>query len=58
MPLAWTTRPVRADDAPIIARHRYFDAGTKDDIAAYERWVAVRIDGATTPASSAKTSKA
>lgn len=44
---AWTTRSVRADDAAIIARHRYFDAGTKDDLVAYERWVATRIKRST-----------
>lgn len=47
MTTAWTTRPARADDAAIIARHRYFDAGTKDDLVAYERWVATRIKRST-----------
>lgn len=44
MTLLWTTRPVRADDAAIISRHRYFNASTKEDVVAYERWVATRIE--------------
>lgn len=44
MTSAWSTRPVRADDAATLARHRYFDAGTKEDLVAYERWVAARIE--------------
>ena len=32
------------DDAAIIARHRYLDAGAKEDLVAYERWVATRIE--------------
>lgn len=44
MTRTWNTRPVRIEDAAIIARHRYFDAGSKDDLAAYERWVAARIE--------------
>jgi GNAT superfamily N-acetyltransferase len=47
MTITWTTRPVRADDAANIARHRYFDAGTKEDLVAYERWVATRIERGT-----------
>ena len=44
MTTKWTTRPVRAEDAGIIARHRYSDAGPKEDLNAYERWRTTRID--------------
>ncbi len=47
MPLSWTIRPVRVEDAPLIARHRYADAGTKEDLVAYERWVSARIERGT-----------
>ena len=47
MPTIWNTRPVRVEDAAVIARHRYFDAGAKEDLAAYERWVATRIERGT-----------
>lgn len=38
---------MRVEDAAVIALHRYFDAGAKEDLAAYERWVAVRIERGT-----------
>lgn len=44
MTMLWTIRPARTDDAAIIARHRYLDAGAKEDLVAYERWVATRIE--------------
>lgn len=47
MTTPWTTRPVRIDDAATIARHRFADAGAKEDLMAYERWVAVRIERGT-----------
>ncbi len=40
-------RPVRVEDASVIARHRYFDDGAREDLTAYERWVAPRIERGT-----------
>lgn len=40
----WTPRPARRDDAAVIAVHRYAGAGTAQDLLAYERWVAPRIE--------------
>lgn len=39
MPPSRTIRTVRVEDAQLIAKHRYAEAGTKEDLVAYERWV-------------------
>jgi ribosomal protein S18 acetylase RimI-like enzyme len=44
MSTTWSTRPVRVEDAALIARHRYFCEAAKEDLAGYERWVAKRIE--------------
>lgn len=35
----WNTRPVRPQDAALVAIHRYAGAGTAQDLRAYEHWV-------------------
>lgn len=47
MSLPWTTRPVRVDDAAVVARHRYADTGSDEDLRACEHWLAVRIERGT-----------
>lgn len=38
---------MRVEDAQLIAKHRYAEAGTKEDLVAYERWVSARIERGT-----------
>lgn len=39
----WTPRSAGTDDAAVIARHRYADAGSTADLQAYQHWVASRL---------------
>lgn len=43
MTATWTLRTVGPDDAPSIARHRYFRVEPQEDLDAYAAWVVSRI---------------
>lgn len=43
----WTLRAARAEDAPSIARHRYYRSEPDHDVHAYTAWLPMRIERGT-----------